>query len=140
MKGHGMWSQKVTVSGCRRSWRVVKCGYRGLQRVVMKGHQGLWISGGSKGEHRGCVPPLGPKFLYFHAVFGKNWPNNRLAPFLGSWRSILGEILDLPLWMVVKECSGVLQRVVTDVKGGLWIMVMIISWSRVVIEGYRRLW
>ena len=37
---HGIWSQKVTVSGCRGSWRVVKCGYGGLQRVVMKGHQG----------------------------------------------------------------------------------------------------
>ena len=24
--------------------------------------------------------PSGPKFLYFHAVFGKNWSNNRLAP------------------------------------------------------------
>ena len=24
--------------------------------------------------------PSGPKFLHFHAVFGKNWPNNRLAP------------------------------------------------------------
>ena len=26
------------------------------------------------------APPSGPKFLHFHAVFGKNWPNNRLAP------------------------------------------------------------
>ena len=25
------------------------------------------------------VPPSVPKFLHFHAVFGKNWPNNRLA-------------------------------------------------------------
>ena len=24
-------------------------------------------------------PPSGPKFLHFHAVFGENWPNNRLA-------------------------------------------------------------
>ena len=24
--------------------------------------------------------PSGPKFLHFHAVFGKNWPNNRLVP------------------------------------------------------------
>ena len=38
-------------------------------------------SGGSKGGCEGCVPPpSGPKFLHFHAVFGKNWPNNRLAP------------------------------------------------------------
>ena len=26
------------------------------------------------------TPLPGPKFLHFHAVFGKNWPNNRLAP------------------------------------------------------------
>ena len=26
----------------------------------------------------------GPKFLHFHAVFGNNWPNNRLAPPLGN--------------------------------------------------------
>ena len=26
------------------------------------------------------APPSGPKFLHFHAVFGENWPNNRLAP------------------------------------------------------------
>ena len=29
---------------------------------------------------RGTRAPPGPKFLHFHAVFGKNWPNNRLAP------------------------------------------------------------
>ena len=29
-------------------------------------------------------PPSGPKFLHFHAVFGKNWPNNRsVRPPLG---------------------------------------------------------
>ena len=27
--------------------------------------------------------PSGPKFLHFHAVFGKNWPNNRLPPPFG---------------------------------------------------------
>ena len=41
------------------------------------------ISGGSKGGREGRVPPPGPKFLHFHAVFGKNWPNNRLVPPLG---------------------------------------------------------
>ena len=41
--------------------------------------RGVWlISGGSKGA-RGTRDPLGPKFLYYRAVFGKNWPNNRLA-------------------------------------------------------------
>ena len=43
-----------------------------------------WIiidnSGGSKGAARDARPPPGQKFLHFHAVFGKNWPNNRLAP------------------------------------------------------------
>ena len=39
----------------------------------------LYFSGGSKGA-RGTRTPPGPKFLYFHAVFEKNWPNNRLAP------------------------------------------------------------
>ena len=34
-------------------------------------------------EARGTRPTSGPKFLYFHAVFGKNWPNNRLAPLWG---------------------------------------------------------
>ena len=38
------------------------------------------IIGGSRGGARDAPPPPGPKFLYFHAVFGKNWPNNRLAP------------------------------------------------------------
>ena len=37
------------------------------------------ISGGSRGGAMDARPP-GPKFLHFHAVFGKNWPNNRLAP------------------------------------------------------------
>ena len=41
------------------------------------------FSGGSKGGVRDARPPSGPKFLHFHAVFGKNWPNNRLAPPLG---------------------------------------------------------
>ena len=41
-------------------------------------------SGGSKGRAQGTHAPCpGPKFLHFHAVFRKNWPNNRLAPHLG---------------------------------------------------------
>ena len=35
------------------------------------------LRGGREGR---APPPSGPKFLHFHAVFGKNWPNNRLAP------------------------------------------------------------
>ena len=42
---------------------------QGLTTLGSKLHLGK-ISGGSKG----------PKFLHFHAVFRKNWPNNRLAP------------------------------------------------------------
>ena len=34
-------------------------------------------SGGIRG---GEGAPRGPKCLHFHAVFGKHWPNNRLAP------------------------------------------------------------
>ena len=32
---------------------------------------------GAQGTH---APTSGPKFLHFHAVFRKNWSNNRLAP------------------------------------------------------------
>ena len=34
------------------------------------------------GGVRDADPP-GPKFLHFDAVFGENWPNNRLAPPMG---------------------------------------------------------
>ena len=43
------------------------------------------------------APPEGPKFFQFHAVFGKIWQNRMLAPPLGSWRPLPGEILDPPL-------------------------------------------
>ena len=33
-----------------------------------------------KGGARDAPPASGPKFLHFHAVFGKNWPNNMLYP------------------------------------------------------------
>ena len=42
-------------------------------------------------------PPWGPKFFQFPAVFGKIWQNRMLAPPPGSWRPLLGEILDPPL-------------------------------------------
>ena len=54
-------------------------------------------SGGSKGGREERAPPPGLKFLHFHAVFGKNWPNNRLAPPPWAWRPLLWEILDPPL-------------------------------------------
>ena len=39
-------------------------------------------SGRSKGGRRGRAPPPPRqlKFLHFHAVFGENWQNHRLAP------------------------------------------------------------
>ena len=59
----------------------------------------VFSSGGSKGGGReGRAPPRGPKFFRFHAVFGKIWQNRMLAPPLGSWRPLLGEILDPPLY------------------------------------------
>ena len=39
----------------------------------------ILCSGGSKGGARDA-PPSRPKFLYCHAVFGKNEANSRLAP------------------------------------------------------------
>ena len=45
---------------------------------------------------RDMRPPFGPKFLHFHAVFGENWPNNRLAPSYGLG-TFLWEILNPPL-------------------------------------------
>ena len=44
-----------------------------------------------------ACPPRGSKFFEIHAVFGKIWQNHMLAPLLGSWRPLLGEILDPPL-------------------------------------------
>ena len=42
------------------------------------------------------APSSGPKFLHFHAVFRKNWPNKRLAPLSGV-RASSREMLDPPL-------------------------------------------
>ena len=75
------------------------------------------ISGGSRGREG---RPPGPKFFQFHAVFGKIWQDRMLAPpLLGSWRPILGEILDPPLKMVIK-ISGSLpppRKSLTNVLG-----------------------
>ena len=50
---------------------------RSYENSVAEGVRLCPPSGGSKGGVRDAPP--GPKF-HFHAVFGKNWPNNRLAP------------------------------------------------------------
>ena len=63
---------------------VNKKNLRTRNRKCLNGELGGRDSGGSKGGVRDACPPSGPKFLHFHAVFGKNWPNNRLAcPSLG---------------------------------------------------------
>ena len=48
---------------------------------------------GARGTH---APSPGSKFFQLHAVFKKIWQNRMLAP-PGSWRPLLGEILDPPL-------------------------------------------
>ena len=57
-----------------------------------------------RGGRRGRAPPRGSKFFQFHAVFGKFWQNRMLAPPLGSWRPLHGEILDPPLLAVTYFC------------------------------------
>ena len=52
-------------------------------------------SDGSKGDTRDECSFSGPKFLHFHAVFGKNWSDNRLMPHWGV--PLHWEILDPPL-------------------------------------------
>ena len=77
-------------------------------------NQRLWeaqvlSSGRSKGGYEGRMPPWGSQIFQFHAVFGKFWQNCMLAPPLGSWRPLLGEILDPPLLsqLWVKFCHWV---------------------------------
>ena len=55
---------------------------------------------GSRGMH----PPRWSKFFQFHAVFGQIWQNHMLAP-PGSWRPLLGEILD-PQLVLAKLRQG----------------------------------
>ena len=51
-----------------------------------------------RGGRKGRAPP-GPKCLHFHAVFGKNWPNNRLAPPpLGNPGSTTENIMEPFVW------------------------------------------
>ena len=54
-------------------------------------------------------PPKGSKFFQFHAVFGEIWQNRMLAPpppSPGSWRPLLGEILDPPLLLARYTIKG----------------------------------
>ena len=93
-------------------------------------------SGGSKGGEGRTPPPSGPKFLHFHAFFGKNWPNNRLAPPpLLAWRPLLWEILDPPLLTI----SGK-----PDVSKGNWhvstILFEITSLKLCIDKEFMHLW
>ena len=58
------------------------CIHRCAHRVFFHTRVLFVSSGGSKGA-RGMRALSIPKFLHFHAVFGKNWLNNRLPPPLG---------------------------------------------------------
>ena len=58
-----------------------------------------------RGARGTLAPPPGSKFFQFHAVFGKIWQNRMLAHPLGSWRSLIGEILDPPLEGVFRNQS-----------------------------------
>ena len=53
----------------------------------------------------GRSPPRGSKFFQFHAVFGKIWQKSYVGAPLGSWRPLLGEILDPPLEGVFRNQS-----------------------------------
>ena len=63
-------------------------------------------SGGSRGGARDARPPCGPKFLQFHAVFSKNWPNNRLAPPLGLAPPPLGNPASATAMSKLLWCSN----------------------------------
>ena len=56
----------------------------GTRVVLGFGNVSIWTLSVTdlRGRRKGRAPS-GPKFLHFHAVFGKNWPNNRLAPPFG---------------------------------------------------------
>ena len=81
-------------------------------------------------------PPWGPKIFQFHAVFGKIWQNRMLAPPLGSWRPLLGEILDPPLVLIFiiylfidsKQCQ---QKQVEETTC-FYLLMEIASWLHVV--------
>ena len=67
-------------------------------------------SDGSKGGSRDA-PPWGSKFFQFHAIFEKIWQNRMLVP-PRSWRPLLGEILDPPLWKLSFQDWHILLHVV----------------------------
>ena len=56
--------------------------------------------GGSKGALGTRASPGGSKFFHFHAVFGNILKNNSN---FGSWRTLLGKILDPPLMKMFVE-------------------------------------
>ena len=63
-----------------------ECQQKEFTDVKQKMCEWEFWGGGTVVDLRGVqeMPPSGPTFLHFHAVFGKNWPNNRSAhPPLG---------------------------------------------------------
>ena len=76
-----------------------------------------------RGGARDARPP-GPKFLHFHAVFGKNWPNNRLTPPpfglapppLGNPGSATAKWLESRLLNVISDPGDSLREVVINDK------------------------
>ena len=84
--------QNLVEGGCLRE---VKVYFKAAVKKRSK-HWRIWGRG-----REGRVSSPGPKFIHFHAIFGKNWLNNRLAPpcVVGApfW-----EILDPPLQSLVK--------------------------------------
>ena len=57
-------------------------------------------SGGSKGGRRGRAPPPGVQILSISCSFWENLTKSYVGAPLGSWRPLLGEILDPPLHTV----------------------------------------
>ena len=72
--GHIYLRRLILCSIFTSLWLSIKC------KLVMNSHM-LDAVADLRGGARDARPP-GPKFLYFHAVFWKNWPSNRLASSL----------------------------------------------------------
>ena len=71
-----------------------------------KSENEIITSGGSKGGARDARPS-GSKFFQFHASFWENLTKSYVGAPLGSWRSLLGEILDSPLITLLMDPRGV---------------------------------
>ena len=84
---------------------------------------------GGGGGGRGTGAP-GPKFLHFLAVFGENWPNNRLASPSGDG-ALVWEILDPPLKGTMSPCSC------KSMSRTRWLPKMVVQISYFLLPFYR---